>query len=1005
MGAVLAGKWPIDTLVDEAALYRGATYSKRQARDGGKTALMHACACDLLNVQLGRKLFGPAVVRKFLDAGADVNVRCPGNGCNALSFAVKYGCLAVVNMLLEAGANPLILDAFGQTLLWNAAEAGDAAVIRRLLELGVDPRHEAMAPGLDIRFNIAEAMIWGSEPLNIRWKVLPPPSPKQLVQCLLVLLESGATLSTMPPSLLEPSMATGGVMVTSAVADQRKFFADECLNGDGKRKLAMAKAAEGHSARQHAVKLRNLAAARAQKAAAVAARLHRKGKQRFFDDIESVFPGPVDRGPRAMNEKQLRIECNAMQLGVTSRCAYAELQRALIEHDRTPEINKPDALQRMFVETADTNTIVRGEGRAEITMAPTHGPVQIRAVINDVPTTCFVSTANGVTTVSRSFAESVGCAFEPIDASRCAFVGSNGDALPHPNRVRELHIQLGEVKVCLTSAVAAQNFPRDIQLGLDFFRLAVRIQVDVRIGSDRGMFAQVRPDLGADCVHALVDADQVGVREELRFHAADGTTAVVPLTHTFDGINSGTVQVDADTAVDVCAHCGRHYPAMLECWHTGHERVHYCSVSCQQSLHTGHAWKLRQERQHARRRGLDAALAQSEACRQHGAGANLEAVLAKYDEVITQLWAFERDADAAWQLALCIHARADAMFQLGRHHASMEECSDAMVLLGRHNSDFDSKVSPSYREVVASVEALEARAARVAESERQAAEKSIADRAAANRAKAVQEEKDAVERERAVHAAAAKAAAAKAKVEKKEERVRAKARERAAQNERAAQRAAQQAAAAEERAAREAAARAEADRKREEEAAAERARQAERVAAIEARERKMVRRREERRLREERRRAETRAAEEREARERDAFNARIAAAVAEDARREREQMEADILTEAISASRHDARLAAQQRAREADDEARAITLSLAEVPSTTANGPAACTVTAFDGEEVCTICLEEQELDSPPLIAPFPCGIHLFHLGCAADWRKECQTKGRPWTCPVCREG
>ena len=219
-------------------------------------------------------------------------------------------------------------------------------------------------------------------------------------------------------------------MTAPATAERRRFFEESCIKGDGKRKIALAKAAERHSAELRTQRLREAAAARAQKAAAAAAQLQRTGQRTFADTLDRVFPGPAGgRDAPAMSDIQLQRECRALQLMSSSnigRASRAELLQTLAQHDRTLTLwNSPGELQNKFVETADTNTMIRGPEGAEITICPTRGPVQIEALVNGMPTKCFLSTASTITAISRSFAQSVGCAFEPIDANRGAFVAGN----------------------------------------------------------------------------------------------------------------------------------------------------------------------------------------------------------------------------------------------------------------------------------------------------------------------------------------------------------------------------------------------------------------------------------------------------------------------------------------------------------------------------------------------------------------------------------------------------
>lgn len=58
------------------------------------------------------------------------------DGACLLSYAPVKGDLDEVNMLLEAGADPNVCDATGDTALMWAAHGNNPAVIRRLVEAG-----------------------------------------------------------------------------------------------------------------------------------------------------------------------------------------------------------------------------------------------------------------------------------------------------------------------------------------------------------------------------------------------------------------------------------------------------------------------------------------------------------------------------------------------------------------------------------------------------------------------------------------------------------------------------------------------------------------------------------------------------------------------------------------------------------------------------------------------------------------------------------------------------
>ncbi|KAJ5817332.1 hypothetical protein N7447_009565 [Penicillium robsamsonii] len=89
------------------------------------------------------------LVELLLDHGADVNVECserPNDGVRrvydrALFAAVEKSDVAIVDLLLERGADPEVTDMFGQPPLTYAVYRDHEAIIRSLLDHGANPYH------------------------------------------------------------------------------------------------------------------------------------------------------------------------------------------------------------------------------------------------------------------------------------------------------------------------------------------------------------------------------------------------------------------------------------------------------------------------------------------------------------------------------------------------------------------------------------------------------------------------------------------------------------------------------------------------------------------------------------------------------------------------------------------------------------------------------------------------------------------------------------------------
>ena len=141
--AALEGRLPINQPFDEMDVINGKLANSQEcAPTGGITVLMWACQWKLIEAHLGGPpVLGADVVRALLDA------RCLDNGCSALScesapplppltraltsqMGTAGSCCQVWrprgshNLLIDAGADPLVRDCFGKTCsgtLWSAA--------------------------------------------------------------------------------------------------------------------------------------------------------------------------------------------------------------------------------------------------------------------------------------------------------------------------------------------------------------------------------------------------------------------------------------------------------------------------------------------------------------------------------------------------------------------------------------------------------------------------------------------------------------------------------------------------------------------------------------------------------------------------------------------------------------------------------------------------------------------------------------------------------------------
>src|SRR5262245_17738694 len=87
-----------------------------------------------------------AAVRTLLRYNADVNAAQP-DGTTALHWAVRWDDLDTASNLIRAGARAQTANRDGATPMLLAATNGSAAMIRILLDAGVDPNAPVLLHG------------------------------------------------------------------------------------------------------------------------------------------------------------------------------------------------------------------------------------------------------------------------------------------------------------------------------------------------------------------------------------------------------------------------------------------------------------------------------------------------------------------------------------------------------------------------------------------------------------------------------------------------------------------------------------------------------------------------------------------------------------------------------------------------------------------------------------------------------------------------------------------
>ncbi len=115
----------------------------------------HKVDCSLMNAErqvakspliLAASRRNLAEVEKLVRAGADVNMATKGDGGTALHMAAQLGQLAIVQCLVQHGADKNKAINEGATTLFMAAQQGHLAIVQYLVQQGAD-KNKATSDG------------------------------------------------------------------------------------------------------------------------------------------------------------------------------------------------------------------------------------------------------------------------------------------------------------------------------------------------------------------------------------------------------------------------------------------------------------------------------------------------------------------------------------------------------------------------------------------------------------------------------------------------------------------------------------------------------------------------------------------------------------------------------------------------------------------------------------------------------------------------------------------
>ena len=494
--------------------------------DHSYTPLMAACQRDHYNKQFGCHLTRLQVAKLVGNPRVDVNFANPTTGVTALFFAVKYTDLVTVDLLLEAGANPLARDTNGRTALKNAVERACPEIVARLLQLGcsanerIDPLMWEEPGDMTknaILCNAAETLILGSQSSFISWQSLGPPSSTDLVSTFHLLLRAGAKLGLPALQLLqkwgqqhwtlqrtpqrnrkspEPRVALATAFYGIAFPLRRAPAKWTGVEQERDR-------SESRILPDYCDPPAKLLAARSRSDARLDRYLH---KHRKLSDHGMKVKLLGTQHPivqlRRLTNAQLQIETVALGLDVpkahppanesTGGAWSRQHAEAIRLHDdgilqRNHNILEAGSPQVHLASASASQTAVIGANH--VLMPPMHGYACIQASVSaiggaPVPVCAFLSTCSALTILPTALADHIGAPHTQLRSNRTSAMFK--DAHSHPiirdaQLIKELVVHLSPVvSVTLRNAVCSDEFDR-LQLGIDFFTLATRSTLDVLV--------------------------------------------------------------------------------------------------------------------------------------------------------------------------------------------------------------------------------------------------------------------------------------------------------------------------------------------------------------------------------------------------------------------------------------------------------------------------------------------------------------------------------------------
>lgn len=580
---------------------------------------------------------GNDLVSMTLAAGANPNIAM-SNGSTPLFFAVKYGSLETVELLVKYGANVMIKDFKKRSCLWNALERPDPAIIAYLLQTlpateafpyqGKNRVKTSFQTAIDYLFaaQLSLAFDRASNPeYPWSWQVLGEPSVESVALTMIELGKRGATFTpdditlallgfvlrgddsrkrrNRYPKYAEAKLrleqlahlAVGRWLPDSIRENLVESIPREYDNEEGSQVCSVCKGdiSEPESPRiklycNHEFCISCLVGLSEREKPDLTCPVCQKvlcldlvgtasERKISLADVYGGYEAPY--GPNALLSKQLRMECQVRgiktMLRNDERLRYMLLNESLQSYANRQKTSVP-----MF----DLNTNVPVTNNVDITLeAPKGGPVAFPIIVKGIPVTAFMSTTSYFTLVSPEFVELF--RLDKVGLKSDKLTNLFGDNLEAGtiSLIDEFRFHIGDIEVCLRNALEAP-LPScmGVQLGMDFLQSCAWGIIDVRLDGNIEHLERNGSCITTDGYGRTLFISP-NRKEELRYYTHDGRIYRTPLLHLQPfkaGGMSNWISVSLTSAFAECSWCCRYFlPAeMVQC--PQRKDVYYCTESC-----------------------------------------------------------------------------------------------------------------------------------------------------------------------------------------------------------------------------------------------------------------------------------------------------------------------------------------------------------------------------------------------------------------------------------------